>query len=360
MTTVAWRLFRSQAVWGAGAVAVVGVVLLATGPHLVHVYDDGLAACRNAGGAGPACINPVADTDHLVQVVLAAVVLIAPALVGIFWGAPLIAREFETGTFRLAWTQGVTRMRWLVVKLAVGGGASLVGGAALGLMTTWWSAPIDAVNLNRFTPGVYQVHGVVPGGYALFAFVLGATTGVLFRRVLPAMATTLVLYVVTRAVITFDVRPFLLPPVHLTEKVSHGNFGLSLSPSGVSVIPSAPGLPNAWVTSVSIVDKAGHTPTSAVIKQFCSGLPGLGAQPPAASGLGVGTRGGGVRVLPSGAVQQAMSRCIANFARSYHVVVTYQPGGRFWTFQALETVAFVVISVALAAVCGWWVVRRLT
>jgi len=36
-------------------------------------------------------------------------VLAVPLLIGMFWGAPLISREFEAGTFRLAWTQGVTR-----------------------------------------------------------------------------------------------------------------------------------------------------------------------------------------------------------------------------------------------------------
>jgi len=42
--------------------------------------------------------------------------LATPALLGIFWGAPLIARELETGTCRLAWNQSVTRTRWLTVK----------------------------------------------------------------------------------------------------------------------------------------------------------------------------------------------------------------------------------------------------
>jgi hypothetical protein len=36
-----------------------------------------------------------------------------PLLFGVFWGAPLLAREFEDGTHNLAWTQGVTRRRWL-------------------------------------------------------------------------------------------------------------------------------------------------------------------------------------------------------------------------------------------------------
>ena len=46
-----------------------------------------------------------------------------PLLVGLFWGAPVLAREFERGTHRLAWTQSVPRRAWLVVKLGVLGRA---------------------------------------------------------------------------------------------------------------------------------------------------------------------------------------------------------------------------------------------
>jgi hypothetical protein len=65
-----------------------------------------------------------------------------PAVIGIFWGAPLIARELETGTFRLAWTQSITRTRWLAVKLALTGLVAMAVTEALGLMYGWWAAPI--------------------------------------------------------------------------------------------------------------------------------------------------------------------------------------------------------------------------
>ncbi len=40
-----------------------------------------------------------------------------PALIGAFLGAPVLARELETGTFRYAWTQGFGRWRWTLAKL---------------------------------------------------------------------------------------------------------------------------------------------------------------------------------------------------------------------------------------------------
>lgn len=104
-----------------------------------------------------------------------------PGILGIFWGAPLLAREVETGTFRLAWTQSVTRTRWLAIKLAVIALTSMALAGLLALMLTWWASPIDTVNMNRFAPGVFDQRGIVAIGYAAFAFALGVTAGVLIE-----------------------------------------------------------------------------------------------------------------------------------------------------------------------------------
>ena len=126
------------------------------------------------------------------------VVAVAPAIIGVFWGAPLVARELEAGTHRLAWTQSVTRTRWLATKLGV---TTLAAAATVGLLTfavTWWSQPLDGALSStqgglpsRITPVTFAMRGVVPVGYAVFAVVLGATLGAVFRRSLPAMAVTL-------------------------------------------------------------------------------------------------------------------------------------------------------------------------
>lgn len=129
MIRLAWRQFRTEAAVGIGALVVVAVVLAVTGPHLVDVYRT-----------SP---SQVTSTDKGLQMALVAVLQVAPALVGIFFGAPLIARELETGTFRLAWTQGVTRARWLIVKLTLVGLASCVVAGGLSLMVAWWANPIN-------------------------------------------------------------------------------------------------------------------------------------------------------------------------------------------------------------------------
>ena len=357
MIAFSLRQFRAQGLWGLGALVVVGVVLLVTGPHLVSLYDSSLTACRAAGGVGPACSNnAVTSADRAIQIALPAVVLVVPALIGMFWGAPLVGRELESGTFRLAWTQSVSRTRWLATKLASVGAASAAAGVALGLMASWWASPLDAVNQNRFSPSLFALHGFVPGAYALFAFALGATTGVLFRRSFPAMAVTMAGFVAARLLVTFDVRPYLLPLTTKSLPLTQGLFGVQIDGSGVNIVPQPPDLPNAWVVSTKIVDAHGGAITHAVIDKACTGLPGIGGMPlPGPNGPA------GRHAIPAGAaIQAAVQHCQSTLAASYHVVVRYQPAGHFWAMQCLETLVFLAASAALGTLSFFWVRRRLT
>ena len=162
MIWLTWRQFRAQAITAAAALAAFAIVLAATGPHLSSVYDSsGFTSCHGAActglastflsdlasGARLACVPGSPYTIlYLLSVV---VILIAPAIIGIFWGAPLIARELEAGTFRLTWNQSVTRTRWLAVKLALIGVAAMAVTEAFSLIQAWWAAPIGrAVGLG--------------------------------------------------------------------------------------------------------------------------------------------------------------------------------------------------------------------
>ncbi|AZI57984.1 hypothetical protein EH165_07360 [Nakamurella antarctica] len=121
----------------------------------------------------------------------------APCPIGAFWGAPLLAREYERGTYKLVWTQTVSRQKWLTVKLSVIGAAAAVGGLALGLMISAWLSVFRGTTF----PGVYpdrsffELRGIVPAGWWLFSFMIGAAAGAVIRRTLPAMAVTIVLAV---------------------------------------------------------------------------------------------------------------------------------------------------------------------
>ena len=358
MIAFSWRQFRTQAVIGGAGLVVLGIILLITGPHLVSIYDSALAQCRASGGASSDCNNPVVSTYSKLQVLATALVLIVPVVIGMFWGAPLIARELETGTFRLAWTQSVSRMRWLLVKLGLVGLASAAVGGLLSLMVTWWFSPIDKVTQGRFGAAAFGLHGFVPAGYALFAFALGATTGLLFRRTLPAMAVTLVGFIVARFTVAYWIRPHFMTPVTKTFGLNPNGangFGFTQNPgSSLQFTAGPPNIPNALIVSNSVVNNAGQSPSTAFLQKACPNLPGVNG-PSLSPAPGVQAH-----AAPSANGQQAFQQCINTIANKYHQVITYQPSSRFWAFQTYETLLFVVASAALAGLCVWWVRRRLS
>jgi ABC-type transport system involved in multi-copper enzyme maturation permease subunit len=358
MIRLAWRQFRAQAIVALGVLAVIAVVLAITGPHLVSVYDANVATCKANRGPSANCVNGVTNTYRFLQAALDALVLVVPALIGVFWGAPLVAREIEGGTFRLAWTQSVTRTRWLAIKLAVVGLSSLAVAGLLSLMVTWWSSPVDTVNANRFSSAAFGLRGLVPIGYAAFAFAFGVTAGALIRRTLPAMATTLVGFVGARLAVTYWVRPHLMSPVRASMAVNTSSgLGISKSSSGLSVMAPSVNIPNAWVYSSQLADRAGNAPTSQFVRTACqnllAGLPG----PPLNAGKGT------LRVRAGSS--NPFQSCMAKIASKFHLVVSYQPVNRYWPFQWYEMAIFLAAARCWldfafgGSVAGWFSYIRL-
>jgi hypothetical protein len=320
MIRFAWLQFRAQAIVAAGALAAIAVVVGAVAFH----RDDG--SLRSWLGV---------------------LVVVAPGLIGVFWGAPLVAREIENGTFRLAWTQSVTRTRWMAVKLGVAGLASMAVAGLLSLMVTWWSGPLDRAALNQF--GTFDQRDIVPVGYAAFAFTLGVAAGAVIRRTLPAMAVTLAAFVAARVAVFTWVRPRLVDPVLLNLALNPGSTGygqegtLSVLFSGPALMPSPPDLPNAWITSVRVVDASGHVLTARVLDSAC---PGIGKG-------GRGSGGGlGHREAPQ-SVATRLQDCVAKIGATYHEAVTYQPGSHYWPLQWYELAIFLGAAVILGALCIW-------
>jgi hypothetical protein len=348
VTWLSWRQFRGQAYVALGLLAVVALTFAVTGPGMAHYYSTTVATCASRGDCD-VVTNALTDKHRFLQN-LSLVSLLVPALIGIFWGAPLVARELEGGTFRLAWTQSVTRTRWLAVKIAVVGLASVLAVGLLSLLITWWSSPLDRVQLNRLQPDIFSERGIVPIGYAAFAFTIGLTVGVLVRRTLPAMAATFFAFIAVRVGFTLWVRPHLLSPKHRVTALTDGPIGFGrMSSSGpMSLHADGPRLPNAWVTSTEIVNSAGQKLTSDVVASTCPGLAQGLPRPPA--------DGAPVRVPEGG--KDLIRECVAKISQQYHVVTTYQPANRFWTFQWMETGIFLALSLLLAGFCFWWVRRR--
>jgi hypothetical protein len=374
MIWLTWRQFRAQAITAAAALAVFAIVLAATASDLSGRYhSSGLTTCHGDACAGLATqflqnvtsgrgfpLLPDGSNLYVILYFLSVlVILVAPAIIGTFWGAPLIARELEAGTFRLAWNQSITRTRWLAVKLALIGVAAMAVTEAFSLLQAWWAAPIGkAVGLGgsasimsegRFGPFVFPTHGITPLGYAAFAFALGVTAGFLIRRALPAMAVTLAIFAVVQFATSLWIRPYLLPPSQTTAAIeaaganvtAAGRIGL-MSKSGTltyhSTIAlsatSVPGQPGAWITSSGAVNAAGQ-PVSGVPAACGSAVPHL---------VGGGT--------------PALNSCLAS--HGIRVAESYQPVSRYWPLQFAETGLFLALALALAGYCFWRLNRRRT
>ena len=192
MIWLTWRQFRISALTLFGVLGAVAVALALTGPGLAREYADLRATC-----GGDAC-DPEAFDDffvsHLIVYLgLMLLVMAVPVVVGVFLGAPLISREFETGTQDLVWQQSVPRRRWLAVKLGVVGLAAMAAAGLAVVAVSWWSSPLDAVTfggVSRLGPVTFDARGFTVLGQAAFGLTFGAAAGLLIRRTLPAMAVT--------------------------------------------------------------------------------------------------------------------------------------------------------------------------
>jgi hypothetical protein len=327
-----WRQFRAQALVVYGAAAVLAAFLAATGPHLAQQYR----------AHGPVFLGQVSGTDTALYVIGALAVLAVPFLIGMFWGAPLVTRELAAGTHRLAWTL-TTPGRWLAAKLAVTGLAAMAAAGLLSLAVSWWAAPVDAAIATRdgapgpgilifprLWPEIFDSRGIVPVGYAAFAFVLGVAIGVLVKRILPAMALLLAVLAVTQVFMSVVVRPNVIPPEHLTAPITAADLTLISIDNSLTITIDRPG---AWLTGQHTVNAAGQpaSPPSWVIQ--CPG-----SRP--------------------GDPDQA---CFARLARrGYRQEISYEPASRFWPLQIAETGIYLVLALGLAGLTAWRVRRRLS
>lgn len=329
MIWLTWRQFRGHALVAAAALAAVTIYLVAIGLQIRRAYD--LNVNCGAGCSLEAARRTLQHSYGSVLLLGGLLVLVVPALLGAFWGAPLIARELETGTCRLVWNQSVTRTRWLAVKLAFLTLAGVAVAGALSLLFTWAASPYDKLVNSRFGPMSFATRNVVPLGYAAFAVVAGITIGMLTRRTVMAMAITLAVFVALQILMPTAIRPHLRPPVQTSVAFSAAAAdGIAITEQGVAVQQYS--IPGAWVLTpnATVLDAAGNPVSSAVVRQ-CTSV--------------------------SGGPGQAMS-CLE--AQHLHVDLSYQPADRYWSFQWLEFAVYLVLAGLLAGFAFWRIPRGLS
>jgi ABC-2 family transporter protein len=346
MTRFAWLQSRTQTIVAAGGLLAIAAIALLTGPGIVHLYNSVIAPCAADGDCSGTTINLFLRHHRDLRNWLGVLVIVIPGIIGVFWGAPLMAREYESGTFRLAWTQSVARSRWLSIKIGV---VVLISMAVVGLLSftvSWWATPFDRVSGTAFER--FDQRDIVPVAYAFFAVALGVTAGVFIRRTLPAMATACFAFVAVRIAFTQFVRPILMSPKTLTAALDPDATGFGRTGSAPAVLqPDPHGIPGAWIQSVDIVDKSGHGLTGEFLASAC---PQMAIEPR------VTTTGNRTQV-PLG-VKDALHDCVTTVSATYHQVVKYQPASRYWGFQWLEFGIYFAAAVVLAGICVWSIRRR--
>jgi hypothetical protein len=234
-----------------------------------------------------------------------------PALIGAFAGAPILAREMETGTFRYAWTQSFGRTRWIIAKLTLVGGPLAAIAGAFGILTYWYFGPFEG-QLIPLDPRTFDLECLAFPCWVLAAFAIGAFAGMLIRRVVPAMAAAMAVVGGLGLAVGLYLRQHYLPPL---------------------VIASANGpAPSAWTLSSWFTGRGGQVVPGETVNMACPGPGAFNSTP--------------------GSPPQCMAQ--HGFAQWW----SYQPASRYWPFQGIESGGLLLLAILLVAATIWLVHRR--
>lgn len=320
MAWVTWRQHRAALGGVAAPLGALAVWLWLAGLQTHHAYTAAIA-CHPASSV--ACGNLIDDFNNTYgsRAQATAVLLqVLPGLIGAFVGAPVLARELETGTFRYTWTQGFGRWRWTLAKLAPLAMVVAVAAGAFSLLFSWYYQPLFAEgNQTPLAPTVFDLRGVAFAAWTLAAFAIGALAGMLIRRVVPAMAATLAAYAALASAVGLFLRQHYAAPL-VTSNLN---------------LPGSASIMSQWWTEGGRFAFAGRPPISLGL-QIC---------PPSAVGPGK---------PPPGSITQCFVQ------HGYTQWTSYQPGSRFWPFQWIEGGWLLVLSLFLIAATVWLVRRRAT
>jgi hypothetical protein len=197
MIWVTWRQHRGMLIGVSAVLAAASLFLLIAGLNAHHAYAA-LVNCRPASSNACAALNREFNNSYWpMGNTLDIFMNLAPALLGIFTGPALLARELETGTFRYAWTQGIGRVRWTIAKLTLLAVVLTILAWAFSQLFTWFFDPFLGFEGMSIVASktVFDTRGIDFAAWTLAAFAIGAFLGTLIRRIVPAMAATLGVYV---------------------------------------------------------------------------------------------------------------------------------------------------------------------
>jgi hypothetical protein len=312
---VTWRQHRVAVAAAATVLAGVTVFMIVEGVQMHADYTRlGLGTCGDLNGR--ACQAPLTVFEQRYQGVamyLPRLLEFLPGLLGMFIGAPLVARELESGTFRFAWTQGSNRVRWLLVKLAILGPILFALAAVFSAVFSWWFQPFDPIMGRMGTGQAYEISGVVFAARTLFGLTLGVFVGALLRRTIPAIVTTGAVWLAVAWPSTVLLRPLIQKPLDV--------------PAGSKLITDQGWTIHNWYQN-SAGRHLSNAQLDALIRQAS------------------GSRHG------DGSIGSLLAQ------HGYTLWSSYEPDSRFWHFQTVESAGYVALAAVLGAASVWWVRRR--
>lgn len=330
MSWLVWRQYRASTAITGVLIGLFAVLLVITGLNMASQFHADFGACLAANN----CRFPTADVSFGSGAlgVIVEFSLAVPAILGMFLGAPAVAREAETGTAHFAWTQAVTRRHWLTVKAGWLLLAALAWGGAVGALVTWWSGPQNTVAASQFNPATFDVQGIMPAAYSLFAMALGIAAGTLIRRVLPALVVTLGVFFAVRLIIEDWVRQHYMTPVTSIYNVALGN------------VPRPKGA--TWILGGGFRGPNGPLarPGGDLVASTSNGFP--------ATDIPAACRA----YFVQGPGQAPLFPCLTS--HGYSQYITYQPAARYWPFQFIEAGIFMALAAVLIALAFAVITRR--
>jgi hypothetical protein len=335
----AWRQHRKQfLVFGILLVAFTALVI-PTGIHFWHTYQQALATCTQNPNT-PNC-NDLQDnilTSGSDALVMRSIILGAfafPLLVALFIGSPLIASEYAEGTNKLAWTQSISRRKWLTTKLAWTLGFALLYGITVTLLVTWWSRTENVLHQFRFIQGHFETQGLMPAAYALFFTAFAIAMSAWFRKTLVALALTFGVFILFMIGFGQWIRPHYATPVTVTS---------AMAPNAIEAkIPV-----DAWTLKRNIIDNHGNAFDSFSIDNMptqCQKLTQDIRVPDGSRAAKVKAQGG-----------DPVDDCLNS--AGYRQTATYQPEYRYWDFQRIETGIYLGMTALAIGATYWLVLKR--
>ncbi len=328
---VSWRQRRGALITAVIVLAVISLYLLIMGLRIrsgyaavTRCHPVSSTSCQMLTYAfgqnyyqnyGASMIHDIGDPPGV-----SALLLVVPVLLGVFTGAPLLARELENGTFKFAWTQGCGRLRWALAELALPAIALTAGAGALTVVFSWYMRPFTAQGLgkNAIQPLEFPDHGVAFAAWTLAAFAIGAFAGVAIRRTVPAVAAAIASWGGLALATAVFLRPNYETPLLATGGAPHNG-------------PARLG--TSWVLSSWTTGPGGRQVSAATLNNLV---------PPA---------------IQNSAQANAYPDWLTR--HGYTQWWSYQPLSRYGHFQLIEGSWLLVLSLVLIA-ATIWIIRRHT